>query len=427
MSRIDKILSLLKAKSNGSTKDVKKSIDPVDRKMANLEAEKGEVVLTYDDKGLSYPKLYYINGKKHSQGGTPLLLPDGSFIFSNSKELKIEDKDILNLFGAKTPKTPAELARKLLDLNKSSKVLEDEQQKDSLKVGTAMADIDGKMGLLSILAMYQERMKNPDGLTYDKIPTFAKTYLETIKEIPLAEKQEGGSDDNANRDIPKAQLGIDLKGNEKKKNNEHANYVPAPENEEHKNYVSPDQINDSHANYVSPLSVDGDHKNYISPLSVDGGHKNYTSDNSGQNASKPSDLNWQEFDDLVREVKGKDLERMKPKEISDEIYKMYTSDPQLNMEKRDNYKYRFNIPGGMDLLNYYISAGNALRNNQNPYSSDVMYPIATGRDRGDFASAGSVFGYFRPDQYNPSTNYSVYNIMPNTYPGGFQQRVFQDG
>lgn len=412
MSRIDKILSLLKAKSNGSTKDVKKSIDPVDRKMANLEAEKGEVVLTYDDKGLSYPKLYYINGKKHSQGGTPLLLPDGSFIFSNSKELKIEDKDILNLFGAKTPKTPAELARKLLDLNKSSKVLEDEQQKDSLKVGTAMADIDGKMGLLSILAMYQERMKNPNGLTYDKIPTFAKTYLETIKGIPLAEKQEGGSDDNADRDMPKAQLGMDVKGNEKKKNDEHANYVPAPENEEHKNYVSPDQINNSHTNYILPLSVYG-------------GHKNYTSDNSGQNSSKL--LEFKDYDAMVEEVKGKNLEKMKPKEISDEIHKMYTSDLQPKMEKRDDHKYRLNIPGGMDLLNYYISAGNALRNNQNPYSSDVMYPIATGRDRGDFVSAGSAFGYFRPDQYNPSTNYSVYNIMPNTYPGGFQQRVFKDG
>ncbi len=428
MSRIDKILSLLKAKSNGSTKDVKKSIDPVDRKMANLEAEKGEVVLTYDDKGLSYPKLYYINGKKHSQGGTPLLLPDGSFIFSNSKELKIEDKDILNLFGAKTPKTPAELARKLLDLNKSSKVLEDEQQKDSLKVGTAMADIDGKMGLLSILAMYQERMKNPDGLTYDKIPTFAKTYLETIKGIPLAEKQEGGSDDNADRDIPKAQLGIDVKGNEKKKNDEHANYVPAPENEEHKNYVSPDQINNSHTNYISPLSVDSGNKNYISPLSVDGGHKNYTSDNSGQNSSKL--LEFKDYEAMVEEVKGKKLEEMNPKEISDEISKMYTSDLQPKMEKRDNekdYKFRFNIPGGMDLLNYYISAGMALRNNQNPYSSDVMYPIATGRDRGDFVSAGSAFGYFRPDQYNPSTNYSIYNITPNTIPGNYQQRIFEEG
>ncbi|GIU70109.1 MAG: hypothetical protein KatS3mg002_1345 [Candidatus Woesearchaeota archaeon] len=438
MSRIDKILSLLKAKTNTSDKGIKKTIDPVDRKLANLEAEKGEVVLTYDDKGLSYPKLYYINGKKHSQGGTPLLLPDGSFIFSNSKELKIEDKDILNLFGAKTPKTPAELARKLLDLNKSSKILEDEQQKDSLKVGTAMADIDGKMGLLSILAMYQERMKNPDGLTYDKIPTFAKTYLETIKGIPLAEKQEGGSDDNADRDMPKAQLGMDVKGNEKNKKDEHANYVPAPENEEHKNYVSPDQTNDLHGNYISPLSADSNHKNYISPLSVDGGHKNYisplsvdsdhknyTSPDSSQNSSK-----FPDFDAMVNEVKGKDLKRMEPKNTPDEMYKMYTSDLQPNIEKTDNkkdYKFRFNIPGGMDLLNYYISAGNALRNNQNPYSSDVMYPIATGRDRGDFVSAGSAFGYFRPDQYNPSTNYSVYNIMPNTYPGGFQQRVFDEG
>jgi hypothetical protein len=359
MSRIDRILSLLKSKTNRSDdKGIKKTIDPVDRKMANLEAEKGEVVLTYDDKGLSYPKLYYINGKKHSQGGTPLLLPDGSFIFSNSKELKIEDKDILNLFGAKTPKTPAELARKLLDLNKSSKVLEDEQQKDSLKVGTAMADIDGKMGLLSILAMYQERMKNPDGLTYDKIPTFAKTYLEVIKGVPLVEKQEGSSDSNIEENIPKASSGLEVK------NQNDLEKMPMRGKPELSSVVL--------------KTGDDIYKNYTAPP---------------ENEIDPSQY-----------VSGPDDEQIK-----------------------EQHKFRFNIPGGLDLLNYYISAGMALRNNQNPYSSDVMYPIATGRDRGDFVSAGSAFGYFRPDQYNPSTNYSIYNITPNTIPGNYQQRIFEEG
>jgi hypothetical protein len=73
------------------TPSVSKTLGAVSRKVANVEAEKGETVVTNMSRGLNNIfEMYSIGGKKHSQGGTPLALPtdngnetDGtSFIFS---------------------------------------------------------------------------------------------------------------------------------------------------------------------------------------------------------------------------------------------------------------------------------------------------------------------------------------------------------
>ena len=58
------------------------------RAAANLEAEKGETVVTDLDDNM-IPEHYKIGGKKHSQGGTPLNLPAKSFIFSDHKSMAI--------------------------------------------------------------------------------------------------------------------------------------------------------------------------------------------------------------------------------------------------------------------------------------------------------------------------------------------------
>ena len=73
-----------------------KTLGPTNRKKANVEAEKGETVVTNMSRGLNnIYEMYDIGGKKHSEGGTPLLLPtdDGndtqgtSFIFSDNNRM----------------------------------------------------------------------------------------------------------------------------------------------------------------------------------------------------------------------------------------------------------------------------------------------------------------------------------------------------
>ena len=83
----------------------------VDRKLANVEAEKGETMLTTD--GVSNEKILVgIGGEKHGNGGTPLNAPEGTAIFSDS--LKIKDPIILKFFNenGKKPKTFAQLSKK---------------------------------------------------------------------------------------------------------------------------------------------------------------------------------------------------------------------------------------------------------------------------------------------------------------------------
>jgi hypothetical protein len=88
---------------------VNKSLSPVPREEANLEAERGEVALLRQG---GEPMTFNIGGKRHSEGGTPLNLEPGSRIFSDTKKMKIKDKEILKYFGAKKPATPAKLAKK---------------------------------------------------------------------------------------------------------------------------------------------------------------------------------------------------------------------------------------------------------------------------------------------------------------------------
>ena len=64
--------------------DISHSLDPVDRESANIEAEKGEFVLTNMTDNI-LPELYEVKGKRHSQGGTPLNIPEGSFVFSDNR------------------------------------------------------------------------------------------------------------------------------------------------------------------------------------------------------------------------------------------------------------------------------------------------------------------------------------------------------
>jgi hypothetical protein len=154
---------------------VKKTLQPVARKDANLEAEKGETVIGNID-GSDMPSLFKIGGERHVNGGTPLNLPDDSFIFSDTKSMMIKDPQILKMFG-KSPRkggyTPADLS-KSYDINKYRKILQDKNS-DAIDKRTAEMMIKNFVIKLGALALAQESQKGfPQG-----IPALSKPYMET--------------------------------------------------------------------------------------------------------------------------------------------------------------------------------------------------------------------------------------------------------
>jgi hypothetical protein len=168
--------------------DVRKTITKVPREEANLEAEGGETVLTFDPAG--YPLFYDIKGPRHSQNGVPLNLPDDSFIFSDTRSMRITDQEILDMFGLSKKKgghTPADISKKYLELNKYREIL---QSPDSDKIAKATADrmIKGMVIKLGALAVAQESKKGfPQG-----IPSIARPYMDAygISEEQLIPQQQ---------------------------------------------------------------------------------------------------------------------------------------------------------------------------------------------------------------------------------------------
>ncbi len=151
-----------------------KSITGVPRDEANLEAEGGETVYG-DINGDGMPEQNTIKGPRHSEGGVPLNLPEGTFIFSDTKSMKIKDCEILEMFNkpcGKKSYTPATLA-KVFDLNAYREILQDPNS-DKLDVRTAERMLKNYTIKLGALALAQEAMKGfPQG-----IPAVAQPYIE---------------------------------------------------------------------------------------------------------------------------------------------------------------------------------------------------------------------------------------------------------
>ena len=144
---------------------VSNSLREVPREEANIEAEGGETVYgdVDGDGGLEHMK---INGKRHTQGGVPLNVPEGSFVFSDTKKMKIKSKTVLEMFGL-NPKsdgyTPAEIAKRY-DINKYKAILEDPTSDDVAK-STAELMVKNYKKKLAYLSLIQESMKNfPQGI-----------------------------------------------------------------------------------------------------------------------------------------------------------------------------------------------------------------------------------------------------------------------
>lgn len=180
--------------------EVNSTLQPTSWEHANLEAEKGETVVTHLQK-TGIPEFYNIGGKRHYDGGTPLNLPPDSFVFSRDKKLKIKDPEILDHFGkgGDNSYTSAELSKKY-DLNKYHKILADPNS-SKWDIKTAEMMIENYNRKLGQLALVQESMKGfPDG-----IPGIAMPYLATAGINPADFAKMPGQE-NPN-DQPQARYG----------------------------------------------------------------------------------------------------------------------------------------------------------------------------------------------------------------------------
>lgn len=179
--------------------EVNDTLKPTDWDQANLEAEKGETVVT----NLNYdgiPEHYKIGGKRHYEGGTPLNLPPNSFIFSRDRSMRIKDEEILKIFNMKPTKkgyTPADIAKQY-DINKYRRILADPDTED-LQRETAEMMISNYNMKLGKLALVQESLKGfPQG-----IPMIAMPYIQTAGLNPeqftqtQAQPDETGEEDQA--------------------------------------------------------------------------------------------------------------------------------------------------------------------------------------------------------------------------------------
>lgn len=156
--------------TNGMSEDKTTDEKPV------LEAEGGETIFKPGDQ-----TMFSLNGPRHTDGGIPLTKdqvesknkPDlASFIFSDTKKMKIKDKDVLDHFGIAYEKggvTPAKVSKKY-DLNKWQAILNDPYS-DPIAKATAQLMLNKNVPRLAELAVIQEKMK---GL---KPPAFAEQIL----------------------------------------------------------------------------------------------------------------------------------------------------------------------------------------------------------------------------------------------------------
>jgi hypothetical protein len=149
--------------TDSRSESVSNTLTGVPRYMANIEAEGGETVYgdLNGDGGMEHMK---ISGPRHSQGGVPLNVPEGSFVFSDTKKMKIKDPAILAKFGKSMQKggmTPAKIAKQY-DINKYKAILEDPYA-DPLAKATAQLMIKNNEQKLGELAMVQEGMKGFPG------------------------------------------------------------------------------------------------------------------------------------------------------------------------------------------------------------------------------------------------------------------------
>jgi hypothetical protein len=167
---------------------IRKFLESVPRDEANIEAERGETVVIPNEGGL--PAHYKIGGQRHHSGGTPLNVPQDSFIYSDTRGMKIKDPELLKEFGMPEKKggyTPAEIAKRY-DINKYREILQDSTE-DDLAKDTAEKMIKNFNLKLGKLALLQEGMKGfPTGIPLVALPYMEANSIEPEDVLPGLEE-----------------------------------------------------------------------------------------------------------------------------------------------------------------------------------------------------------------------------------------------
>lgn len=176
--------------------NISTKIKPIDRDKANSELEKGELVLDPETGA-----LHKVLGKPHSKGGTPTLLKDNSFIFSNYKNLALnkEEKELFEFKSGGKFKlknnTPAKILEKEIDLehhNKMIDILNNEKKHLKETVNSAKLMMLKNLEKAGQVAFLQESKKGYQA------PDFAQATA------PVYSKQ---TDDQINQSMQYMQMG----------------------------------------------------------------------------------------------------------------------------------------------------------------------------------------------------------------------------
>ena len=172
-------------------------LNGVPREDANVEVEKDEVVVGTDP-STNHKITALVGGKKHSQGGTPENLPEGSAVYSDN--LKLSDPTLLQILGfnGKKPKTFADIAKKW-DTAELIKKKEDptNDKISNTSLDKSLEDANFKLSLAFTLQQFHEKKKGSQeehskhfeplmertGLSYDQL-------LGSAEESNLADNPE---------------------------------------------------------------------------------------------------------------------------------------------------------------------------------------------------------------------------------------------
>ncbi len=166
------------ASSNNTKESVRNTMTATNNGDENIEVENGETVigdLNYD--GLL--ELMSFQGKTHAEGGIPVNVPDGSFIYSNTPKMRIKDEDILKIFGMGKKKkgyTPAEISKQY-QINDHIDTLKNEEA-DDISKKTAHQMLKNNTEKLAMLAIVQEGMKGFE----NGIPSFAENVMAGLQQ-----------------------------------------------------------------------------------------------------------------------------------------------------------------------------------------------------------------------------------------------------
>lgn len=170
------------------------TLGAIEKDNANLEAERGELALKPDLSG-----IYKIGGKTHARGGTPLNLDNGSFIFSNDKNLHINpyEKETFEFKeGGTTGKkanTPARVLSREIDVkhyNHTANVLNDKSETgyDTIAKNSAALMLQKYQEKIGQVAFVQEAKKGfPTGIpdfSHNTAPMYNNQTKEQIEQNP---------------------------------------------------------------------------------------------------------------------------------------------------------------------------------------------------------------------------------------------------